>query len=154
MNSPSPEPIPFLDLVLRRALRCAAYLAGTAAALVVFLAFYVAVPDVRAIAQPTPARCAALQTGSTKDYAECMTMLKQNTALAQADDDKHPLSMRDLVNYVLNLLLDGFFGLLAVIRVYALLSLALGFLWAAFERLGPPVTAAWRRHRLEQEKCS
>ncbi len=44
MNSLSPESVPFLDLVLRRTLRCAAYLAGTAAALVVFLAFYVAMP--------------------------------------------------------------------------------------------------------------
>lgn len=155
MMSPGTDYMPFPDLVLRRALRCATYLAGAAAALLVFLAFLVTEPHVRAFAQPTPSRCAALQAGSRapkriKDYAECTATPghdEQETAR-----DKQPLSQGAFHEALTNLILDGFFGLMAAIRDYVLLSLALGFAWAAGERFAPSVAAAWRR--LSQEKCS
>ena len=144
MNSRSPESIPFPELVLRRAIGCAAYLACAAAAVLVLLAFFVDATEVRAFAQPTTTRCAALQTGprapqAGAKYAECLAELRQNTTL-----DKRPFSEGALAS----LIVDGFFRLMAAIRGYVLLSLALGLAWAVGERLGPPLANAWRQHRL------
>lgn len=137
----------FVSLVWRRALKSAAYLAAIAAVLVVGLAFLVGQPGIRAFAEPTPARCAALQSAShdpagAKEAAECLATFKKENAVNQALI-KTPVNEDDLSN----LLMDAFFAAMAAIRVFVIASLALGLFWAGAEQT-LHLVRAWRGRRL------